>query len=283
MYKTLISTSQLLDILGKENLVVIDCRFSLTDTEYGEHAHLESHIPNAVYAHLDKDLSGEIIQGTTGRHPFPKVEDLVRTLSNWGVDNRSQVVIYDQSHGGIAARLWCLMKWLGHESVAVLDGGWARWEALGLPKESGRVEHSLSTFEPKPIKEMLVDVVFMEEHLNDSEYIYIDARAAERYRGEKEPIDPIAGHIPGAVSLPFLGNLGDDGLFLPKNELAKRFLNILRKTDKARPILYCGSGVTACHNLLAFHHLGLYGAKLYPGSWSEWIVDKERSIGIVVR
>ena len=277
-FKTLISTDQLAALLDHPNLVIIDCRFSLADTSHGRTAYKNGHIPGAFYAHLDDDLSGKIIPGKTGRHPFPAVDDLVDLFSHWGIDEQVQVVAYDQNHGGIAARLWALLKWLGHDKVAVLDGGFNHWMA-GKNRLATQLKARASrVFTPRINTEFLVDVRFMEKHLEGSEYLYVDSRAAERYRGENEPIDPVAGHIPGAHSLPFLENLGKDGLFLKKKELAKRFLSALQVHPSDRTVFYCGSGVTACHNLLAMHHLGLMASKLYPGSWSEWIVDNKRRV-----
>ena len=278
MYTTLITAIELEKLLLKKNVVIIDCRFALADTESGRNDYLKAHIPEAQYAHLDDDLSGEIIKGQTGRHPFPTVDDFSKKLSNWGIDKMTQVIAYDQSHGGIAARLWGLLKWLGHEKVAVLDGGWKHWQTLKLPTTA-----ELPKIEPKHFiaevrAEFLVDVGFMETNLENPDITYIDSRTAERYRGEKEPIDPIAGHIPGAISAPFLDNLGPDGLFLSKKDLSKRFLTILKGQPKGQTIFYCGSGVTACHNLLAMEHIGLTSSKLYPGSWSEWIVSENRGV-----
>ena len=278
MFTTLINTEALNGLLNKENLVIIDCRFSLADTESGQKAYKESHIQGAVYAHLDKDLSSSIIKEKTGRHPFPDIETFSQKLSNWGIDAETQVVAYDQNHGGIAARLWFLLKWLGHEKVAVLNGGWEKWQADKLPITDEIHPRPSKVFVPNPQAQMLVDINFMEKNLDNPEIIYIDSRTAERYRGKTEPIDPVAGHIPGAISAPFLDNLGTDGLFLDKEALAKRFIKVLKGKPKAKVIFYCGSGVTACHNLLAMQHLGLKSPRLFPGSWSEWIVDAKRPI-----
>ena len=278
MYKTLISASQLSSQLGASDLVIIDTRFSLNDTNFGRNAYAEGHIPGAQYAHLDEDLSGEIRPGKTGRHPFPSVEKISKKLSGWGIDNDTQVVVYDQQHGGIAARLWFLLKWLGHEKVAVLDGGWANWVAKEYPVIKDLPEVVEKTFTPNAQPDKLVDVAFMEENLGNSDYIYFDSRAAERYRGEVEPIDPVAGHIPGAISAPFTDNLNAEGLFKSKEELAVRFLDLLKGRPKGRAVFYCGSGVTACHNLLAMEHIGLTSPQLYPGSWSEWIINTDRPV-----
>lgn len=278
MFTTLISASELNGILDQENLTIIDCRHALTDTESGRNAYKTAHIPNALFAHMDEDLSGEIIKGKTGRHPFPPLEKMVKKLSDWGIDANSQVVVYDASHGGLAARLWFTLKWLGHENVAVLNGGWKYWTEQKLPTDAEIRIPTPTSFKANPNPELIVDVQFMEANINTPELIYIDSRGAERYRGAQEPIDPVAGHIPNAISAPFIENLGPDGLFLDKKSLAKRFIKLLENQPKGNTIFYCGSGVTACHNLLAMHHLGITSPKLYPGSWSEWIVDDRREV-----
>ena len=281
MFPSIISADQLKGILHKKETVIIDCRFYLADTHAGQKEYAHSHIPGAFYAHLDRDLSGEIILGKTGRHPFPEVEIFAKKCGQWGIDDDAQVVVYDQSHGGIAARLWFLLKWLGHGKVAVLDGGWKHWSENGFPISSERPAISEKTFHPKPKNGWLVQVKKMEQLYADRTFLLVDSRAAERYRGEKEPIDPVAGHIPGAVSAPFLDNLDGDGLFLKKEKLKKRFENLLAGQPLENTVFYCGSGITACHNLLALDYIGMVGAKLFPGSWSEWIVDEKRPIRVV--
>ena len=259
----------------------MDCRFSLADKEGGRNDYKQSHIPTAQYAHLDDDLSGAIIEGQTGRHPFPSVEKITTLLSNWGIDEHTQVIAYDQGHGGIAARFWFMLKWLGHQNVAVLNGGWKQWQALNGVTNSKIPKILPKEFKPNPNTNLIVDVEFMEENVGDADWLYVDSRAAKRYRGEEEPIDPIAGHIPSAISAPFAENLGADGLFLDKESLAQRFEKVLGDKTPSQAIFYCGSGVTACHNLLAMHHIGKTDALLYPGSWSEWIVDEKRGNGIM--
>lgn len=282
MFTTLISASELNGILDQKNLTIIDCRHALADTENGRRAYQEAHIPNALFAHLDEDLSGEIIKGQTGRHPFPPIEKIVKKLSGWGIAEDTQVVVYDASHGGIAARLWFMLKWLGHENVAVLNGGLKYWTAQNLPTDAIIRTPTPTVFKARPNPALIVDVQFMEANIDTKALIYIDSRGAERYRGENEPIDPIAGHIPKAISAPFIENLGADGLFLDKKSLAQRFVKLLENQPKGNPIFYCGSGVTACHNLLVMHHLGITSPKLFPGSWSEWIVDENREVVVEV-
>lgn len=281
MFTTLISATELKSILNQSNVVIMDCRFSLADKEGGRKDYQLSHIPNAQYAHLDDDLSGAIIKGETGRHPLPSVEKITTLLTKWGIDENTQVIAYDQGHGGIAARLWFMLKWLGHENVAVLNGGWKHWQTIKGITDSTIPKVLPKAFKPNPNTDLIVDVQFMEENVGHADWLYVDSRGAKRYRGEEEPIDPIAGHIPSAISAPFAENLGADGLFLDKENLTQRFEKVLTTNAPEKAIFYCGSGVTACHNLLAMHHIGKTGSLLYPGSWSEWIVDEKRGNGVM--
>jgi len=280
MFKNIIKATELKAILPLENTVIIDCRFSLAGTNWGREEYQKAHIPNAIYAHLDEDLSGEIIAGKTGRHPFPTIEAFAPRCSKWGIDANTQVVAYDQGHGGIAARLWFLLKWLGHEKVAVLDGGWQHWQKEGLPTSNESVQPTKRTFLPVPNPNLVVGVSVLENNLDKRDYLVVDSRSAERYRGENEPIDPVAGHIPYAISAPFAENMGKNGQFLPIDQLKERFEGIFKGTTPSEAIFYCGSGVTACHNLLALDYIGQKGAKLYPGSWSDWITDSMRPIAV---
>ena len=271
MYTSLISAEQLLQHFDAADWRIIDCRFFLDDTEAGRQAYADSHIPYALYAHLDEDLSGPILAGQTGRHPLPSLLHMTRLFSSWGIDHTTQVVVYDQGHGGIAARLWWMLKWLGHEAVAVLDGGWMAWKRATYPTTAVEPVLTKSNFIPK-IQE---DWIIVAEALTQGHgYDLIDSRAAARFRGEEEPIDPVAGHIPGARNLPFADNLTTEGAWKSKAILKARF----EDTVESDPVFYCGSGVTACHNLLARYHAGLGMGKLYPGSWSEWITDVDRPV-----
>lgn len=279
MYTTLISAAELKRHLNEPAWLVIDCRFSLADTELGRRAYLQEHIPGAVYAHLDKDLSGPVAPGKTSRHPLPEIEDLAQTFSNWGIDERVQVVAYDDAGGMIAARLWWMLRWLGHERAAVLDGGLPYWKQSELPRDNGIPQRTESRFVPRPKEEYLVDAAFVEAIRKDPQYRLVDSRAKERFLGETELLDPVAGHIPGAVNAPHAENAADDGRFLPLNALQKRFSAILKNTAPEKTVFYCGSGVSACCNLLAFTHAGLGDARLYAGSWSEWITDPGRAVG----
>ena len=281
MFTSLINASELANLLSLRSTVVIDCRFfTLKGPQSGFNAYKDGHIPNALYAHLDDDLSGEIIPGSTGRHPFPSIEDFAIKCNQWGIDASKQVVVYDQGHGGIAARLWFMLKWLGHKNVAVLNGGWQYWVEQEYPTDQTVTVPTPSVFLPRPNSKVLLDIDFIAKNHNNPKYLLVDSRSAERYRGEQEPLDPVAGHIPSAISAPFLENIGSDGLFLDKAALTQRFETLLKEQALEDTIFYCGSGVTACHNILALHSIGQETAKLYPGSWSEWITDRQRPIAI---
>lgn len=274
-YTTLIPAAGLNQHLDEPDWAIIDCRFALADTEQGRQAYHESHIPGAQYAHLDEDLSSPIIPGQTGRHPLPDVATLAAKLSAWGIDSTVQVVAYDDAGGAIAARLWWLLRWLGHDAVAVLDGGWPAWLAAGYSTQREVGSRPARTFTPHPRPELVASTAGVLSLRHNPACRLLDARSADRYRGENETIDPVAGHIPGAISAPFAQNLGPDGRFLAPEVLRNRFEELLAGIPPAQAITYCGSGVTAAHNLLAMAHAGLDGARLYAGSWSEWIARPE--------
>ncbi len=280
-YTTLISADELSAHLDDPQWAIIDCRFTLGDAERGRKDYLVSHIPGAVYAHLDEDLCARVIPGVTGRHPLPTIDQLVQKFSGWGVDSEVQVVAYDDWPGiglGTAARLWWTLRWSGHNAAAVLDGGWRSWSTAGLPVRLGEERRAPRTFQPVLQSELLVGAAEVERLRIDPAYRLFDSRSADRYRGENETIDPVAGHIPGAISASFAENLGVDGLFLSPQALRKRFEGLLDKTPAERAVFYCGSGVTATINNLALAHAGLGNAKLYAGSWSEWITDPDRPV-----
>ena len=278
MFTTLISTTDLSKYLNNTNWRIIDCRFSLADTEYGRRQYHENHIPNAIYAHLNEDLSGEIIPGKTGRHPLPEIAVISQTFTKWGIDESIQVVAYYDDMGGmVAARLWWMLRWLGHQKVAVLDGGWKTWQQEDRPVSKEIPKPVAKKFTANPKANYIVDADFVFANLENPAVRLFDSRSADRYQGENETIDAVAGHIPGAISLPFAGNLGPDGKFLPREELQKRFAAHL-ETEAEQTIFYCGSGVSACHNLLAIQHAGLGDVLLYPGSWSDWINDPGRPV-----
>jgi len=276
---TIISVADLADHLDDPNWVVVDCRFRLTEPEEGQQAYLKSHIPGAVYAHLDKDLSGPVIKGVTGRHPLPGVEKISAVFSQYGIDENSQVVAYDDLGGALAAvRAWWLLRWLGHESVAVLDGGWQAWLKAELDVRDGTERHEPSKFVAHPRHEMIATAEDVEMMRGDPHYRVLDARAADRFRGENETIDPIPGHIPGAVSAPYANNLKPDGTFQSAESLRDIYQQILGDVATQHVACYCGSGVTSVHDILSMIIAGLGEAHLYAGSYSEWITDPKRPV-----
>jgi thiosulfate/3-mercaptopyruvate sulfurtransferase len=278
-YKTIITVNDLIQHCDNPDWAIIDCRFSLADTGLGRCSYLESHIPGAVYAHLDEDLSSPVIPGVTSRHPMPEVEIVAMTFSNWGISSGVQVVAYDDAGGALAAsRLWWMLRWLGHDAVAVLDGGWQAWQKEGYPVRDGSEAHSPRTFTPVVKSELLVTADDVDAMRLDSSYLVVDSRAEERYRGEVEPIDPVAGHIPGAVSAPYAKNLDSEGKFLAVEKLRERYQTLLGDIPAERSVFYCGSGVTSIHNILAMAYAGLGEGCLYAGSWSEWITDPQRPV-----
>jgi len=275
-FRTLISTAVLAAHL-EDPYVVIDCRFKLDDEDWGRREYEAGHIPGAVYAHLGIDLSGPMT-GTNGRHPLPDSEALAKTFGRFGIEDGVQVVAYDQDNGMYASRLWWLLRWAGHDAAAVLDGGMAKWKAEGRPTTSGIETHEPRTFVASPRRDLAVDVSRMQSLLHDRSWRFVDARAGERYRGEVEPIDKTAGHIPGAVNRPFTTNVAEDGTYRTPEALRASLRESLGDTPPDHVVCYCGSGVTACANLLALEHAGLTGAKLYGGSWSEWSSDPARPV-----
>jgi thiosulfate/3-mercaptopyruvate sulfurtransferase len=275
MYTTIVSTSLLHQNLGQPDWVVIDCRFDLQNPQWGFEDYQQAHIPGAAYAHLDNDLAAPVTP-ETGRHPLPDPEKMAERLGSWGVGSHSQVIVYDTSGGAYAARLWWQLRFLGHTNVAVLDGGFQKWQKEGRPVAQGQESHSPAVFTPTPQWQMIADVHTVDRIRADPEFLLIDARTPERYRGEREPIDPVAGHIPGAVNRFHGENLDMQGQFLSSNALHEQYVQLLGDTSSENVVAYCGSGVTSCHHLLAMEIAGLPGARLYPGSWSEWIRDPKR-------
>jgi thiosulfate/3-mercaptopyruvate sulfurtransferase len=276
-FTTLISTSALALHIGNPDYAIVDCRFKLDDAGWGELDYGTAHIPGAVYAHLDRDLSGPR-SGANGRHPLPAPDVFARTLSRLGIASGVQVVAYDQDGGMYASRLWWMLRWMGHDAVAVLDGGFARWRVEGRITISGSETREPRVFSGAPRPEMALDAKAVELLVGDKSWRLVDARAPERYRGDVEPIDKVAGRIPGAANYFHLTNLDAARSFRTPEELRAQWRGATGDVPPDRIVCYCGSGVTACHNLLALEHAGITGAKLYPGSWSEWSSDPKRPV-----
>ncbi|AXO86578.1 sulfurtransferase [Pseudomonas parafulva] len=277
----LITPPQLAERLGSPGLVILDCRFALEDPDYGQRSYAEGHIEGAHFADLERDLSGPVIKGRSGRHPLPDPQRLVERLRAWGVDNDSQVVLYDDGPGAYAARAWWLLAWLGkRDAVFLLDGGLNAWHAAHLPLSLDPPAQREGSFAGEPDLALLIDAEQLAKRLDAPDLTLIDARALPRFRGEVEPIDPVAGHIPGAQCATFTDNLGADGRFLPPEQLRQRFDQKLAGRAPQQLVAYCGSGVTACHNLFALALAGYPLGRLYAGSWSEWINDADHAIEI---
>ncbi|MBI3402420.1 MAG: sulfurtransferase [Acidobacteria bacterium] len=276
-FTTLISTDVLASRIADPTFAIVDCRFKLDDPAWGERECSAAHIPGAVYADLDRDLSSAKT-GTNGRHPLPDARALAGTFSLLGIASGVQVVAYDQNHGMFASRLWWLLRWLGHDAVAVLDGGIAKWIAEGRATRTGAEHRAPAAFTGSPRADMVVDVNGVAALTGRTGWRLVDARAPERFRGDVEPLDKVAGHIPGARNHFFQGNLDEHGSFRTPEALRAQFAATLGDVPADHVVCYCGSGVTACHNLLAMEHAGIKGAKLYPGSWSEWSAEPQRPV-----
>jgi thiosulfate/3-mercaptopyruvate sulfurtransferase len=281
VFKTLIDVDSLRALMGGHpHLCIVDCRFDLSSPEAGRRAYLQAHIPGARYADLNRDLSAPATL-STGRHPLPPAEAFADRVRELGIGNHTQVVAYDDANSSFAARLWWMLRWLGHDAVAVLDGGFKAWTAVGGALEAGEAAATAVAaehFTPRIRAESVVSTAEVERALRDGSALLVDARAAERFAGTVEPIDKVAGHVPGAVNHPFSVNLAADGRFLPASTLEQRWRERLAGTPPDQLIAMCGSGVTACHHLLSLEAAGLPGGRLYGGSWSEWISDPRRPI-----
>jgi len=275
-YTTLISVADLAKNLGNPSWVVFDCRHELTNPEFGPKAYAESHLPGARFANVDRNLSGPLT-GRNGRHPLPEPGAFAEWLGRMGVSNETQVVGYDHAGGAYGARLWWMLRWLGHARVAVLDGGWQAWNAAGQPVTTDVPLPKPAKFNGKP-DESRVDAQYVAQRMNSPEMVLIDARANDRYHGQNETIDPVAGHIPGALNRFFKDNLDAQGKFRTPEELRAAFKPLVGSIPAEKVIHQCGSGITACHNLLAMEVAGLKGTRLYSGSWSEWIADPSRPV-----
>jgi len=265
--KSIIKPETLLEESPDPDLVIIDCRFRLQDKDWGYQQYLHSHLPKAYYLDLEKDLTG-LVEKHGGRHPLPDINQLAQKLGSLGIINQTRVIVYDDSRFAFAARLWWLLRYLGHDEVYLLDGGWNAWKNLNYPLESQiPLPRTPSIFTPSPRLDWTIEHSQVQQHLNSTEIVLIDSREEKRYRGEEEPIDPIAGHIPSAINSPYLQVTDSQGyLRQDQHTLWKEHLNSTKSLW-----VYCGSGVTACVNLFSLEQVGLLEkAKLYPGGWSDW-------------
>lgn len=272
---TLISVPQLSSLLGEASVMVFDCRFALMDPAAGRRAYAAAHIPGAYYADMNRDLSTPHIPGVTGRHPLPAKADWIAKVQGWGIHPGIQVVLYDDNGGASAARMWWMLQWIGHAKVAVLNGGWQAWMGTSMPvTDVVPAPHKPATFDYAALPGTVRLLTAGE--IDGSKQLLLDARDPPRFRGEVEPIDPVAGHIPGASCSPFSANLNAGGAFRSVEELRAKFNEAARSNLPV--VCYCGSGVTACHNILAMTIAGLPMPALYAGSWSEWITDAQRPV-----
>lgn len=275
-FQTLIDAARLTRLLEQDpSTVVVDCRLRLDDPTAGRRLYLEGHLPGAVHADQDRVLSGPVTE-TTGRHPLPDRAALARNLGELGLRNGVQVVAYDDQSGAMAARLWWLLRWLGHEQAAVLDGGIQAWVAHGGELETDAAALPPATFNIGQALNHALSVNEVIRGLDQKSLQLVDARSAERFRGDREPLDPVAGHVPGAVNVPATDNLDETGRFLPPDRLRQLYTPLAEGDGDL--VCMCGSGISACHTLLALEHAGLPGARLYAGSWSEWIRDPARPV-----
>ena len=275
-HSTLVETAELAPHLGDPRLVIVDVRHDLADPAFGDAEYAKSHISGAVFAHVDRDLSATR-SPRSGRHPLPTPEAAAKLFGRLGIDATKQVLAYDQGNGVYASRLWWMLRWLGHDAVAVLDGGFAKWTREGRPVSSDAPKVTPTKFTAVRVLPT-VNATGIAASLPRHGLLLLDARAAERYRGDAEPIDPVAGHIPGALNRPYTRNIHDDGTFRSPRELRSEFEGMLHGRPPDDLVHYCGSGITACHNLLAMTIAGYPLTRLYPGSWSEWITDRRRPI-----
>ena len=275
-FRTLIQVDELRQHLDDASFAIFDCRHDLMKPDAGAQAYAQAHIPGARFAHSDTDLSGPKT-GKTGRHPLPDPVRFMAWLGDNGVDGSKQVIAYDHAGGASATRLWWMLRWLEHDAVAVLDGGWEAWVKAGAPATADRPVITKTTFSGR-LRDVSVDVGYVLSHLDQPGMLVIDARAPERYRGETEPIDPVAGHIPGALNRLYKDNLDTDRRFKSARDLRTAFTALLQERTPEQVVHQCGSGVSACHNILAMEIAGLTGSRLYPGSWSEWCADPSRPV-----
>lgn len=273
----LVTTQELVRHLADPDWLIFDCRHDLMNPAYGREAYAKGHIPSAVFVSLDDDMAAPKT-GRNGRHPLPDAATLARTFERLGVTPGKRIVCYDDAGHMYSVRTWWALQWLGHTRVALLDGGFPKWTAEGRGTDAQVPQPDRGQFTPHPQLGATADADAMLVLHRDPRYVVIDARTGERFRGEQEPIDPVAGHIPGAKNRWFKANLNDDGTFKPAATLRSEFAALLGATPPDRVINQCGSGVTGCHNIFAMELAGFPGSKLYPGSWSEWCSDPSRPV-----
>jgi len=278
-YTTLVSVADLAAHLDDAGWVVCDCRHDLVNTDAGRNAYVQAHIPGARFVHVDEDLSAPLT-GRNGRHPLPDPAMFVARLGALGIDNGKQVVAYDATGGAYAARLWWTLRWVGHETVAVLGGGWDAWLKAGQRVTEAPTDLTAARFAPRHRADLTRDAAAVIAAQGKQRSVLIDARSPDRFRGENETLDPVAGHIPGALNRFFKLNLDANGRFKPAATLRSEFEAVLGAAAPSDVVHYCGSGITACHNLLAMEVAGLSGSRLYPGSWSEWVADRSRPVEV---
>jgi thiosulfate/3-mercaptopyruvate sulfurtransferase len=277
MHTTLISTDVLAEHLVDPSWLIADCRYNLNDEMWGRAQYEAAHVPGAILVDVAHDLAGRRT-GTNGRHPLPAIEDMAATFGRLGIADDVQVIAYDQEAGAFASRLWWMLRYLGHDAVAVLDGGFAKWTREGRSVRGGVETRRPARFTPRLREEMRVTVDETLAHLGDPSVLLIDARSPDRYAGKPDPLDTIYGHIPGARNRYYRHNVSEAGTMRSGRELRSDFEEILAGSPASQAVMYCGSGITACHNLLAMEHAGLHGARLFAGSWSEWESDPNRPV-----
>lgn len=276
-YTTIVSTELVASHLGDPAWILVDCRYDLSNPSWGEEQYRAGHVPGAVYASLDRDLAAAP-DGRNGRHPLPGHDAMAATFGRWGITEGRQVVAYDQDMGVYASRLWWMLRYLGHDAVAVLDGGFAKWAREGRQARGGAETREPAVFVARPQPGMRLTANQVWARLGDPGATLVDARAPARFEGKEEPLDRVAGHIPGARNHFYQWNVAADGTLLPPEILRGKFTEVIGDATPEQVVMYCGSGVTACHNLLAMEHAGLRGPKLFPGSWSEWSADADKPI-----
>jgi thiosulfate/3-mercaptopyruvate sulfurtransferase len=277
MHTTFVSTDVLAEQLGDASWVIADCRYNLNDESWGRAQYEAAHVPGAAFVDLAHELAGHRT-GANGRHPLPTIDEMARTFARLGIADDIQVIAYDQGAGAFASRLWWMLRYVGHDAVAVLDGGFAKWTSEGRPVRGGTHERAPARFTPRVREEMRVGVDETVAHLGDPSVLLIDARSPERFAGNPDPLDTIYGHIPDARNRYYRNNVSDPGTLRSGQELKADFEHVLAGIPANQVVMYCGSGITACHNLLAMEHAGLAGARLFAGSWSEWESDPNRPI-----